>query len=427
MKRPLTEEEKRYLVRKKEAGAMLAEIAEELQCSIWTVQKWWHYHWRGQRPRPRGRPRKGALSTYPLAVREEAKRLKEAHPHWGPAMVKVILREKFGEAVRLPSDSQLAIYFKEVCPDAVQSRQRQQYPEKAPPPVQHPHERWQIDAQEGISFGAEQKATVFNVRDPMAALMIASRAFETTTEKRWRKLTLAEVQDPLRQAFTEWGMPEEIQTDREVVYVGHPEQQFPSYFTLWLVGLGIRHILSRSRRPTDQGAEERNHRTISDMGVKDQVFPDIPAMQEALDLTRHRYNHAYPARAGSCHGEPPLQKHPQAQHSGRPFHPDAEWELFHLERVDAYLAEQTWTRRANENGQVSLNHVLYYLGKSYAGQTVSIRFNPKNRHFIFSTADGHFIKEFPAQKLEKMDIIGRMPVSLRPKQQIQLPLPFEAV
>lgn len=427
MRRPLTEGEKQYIVRRKELGATLREIARELHCSIWTTGKWWRNHKKGEKPRKRGRPRQGTLSTYPAKVRMEAKRLKEQHPHWGPAMVKTVLREQLGEAVQLPSDSQMALYFKEVCPEAVQKRQRQQYPEKAPPPVVRPHERWQIDAQEGIAFGDQRYATILNIRDPLGALMIASQAFETTTEKRWRKLTLEEVKDSMREAFSTWGLPLEIQTDREIVYIGHPEQQFPSYFTLWLVGLGIRHVLSRSRRPTDQGAEERNHRTIDDMALNDQYFDDIPSMQQVLDRTRQRYNHAYPAKAGLCEHEPPLEKHPWAHHSGRPFHPDAEWNLFHMEWVDDYLAQQTWTRQANDNSQVSLNHCVYYLGKDYRNQTVSITFNPHNRHFVFCTQDGDFIKELPVQKLDKADIIGRIPVTLMPSEPIQLPLPFKLV
>ena len=424
---PLTAEEKAYIVRRKEAGATLKTIANELHCSVWTVEKWWRMHQRGETPRSRGRPRRGALSTFPEVLRDKAKQLKESHPHWGAAMVKVKLREQLGEDVTLPSDSQLARYFKEACPEAVQPRQRQQYSAKAPKPVTRPHERWQMDAQEGIAFGDGQIATVLNIRDPVGALMIASRAFETTTEKRWRKLTLEEVQETLREAFATWGMPLEIQTDREVVYVGHPEQQFPSYFTLWLTGLGIRHVLSRPHRPTDQGAEERNHRTIDDMALADRHFSTIASIQEALDQTRFDYNHAYPARAGLCEKEPPLQKHPWAVHSGRVFHPDAEWELFHQEWVDAFLAEQTWTRRVNEKGQVSLNHVLYYLGPEYAHQQVSITFHPHDRTFHFRTQDGSFIKALPAQKLDKADIIGRVPLDMNPTIVFQLPLPLELV
>ena len=163
------------------------------------------------------------------------------------------------------------------------------------------------------------------------------------------------------------------------------------------------------------------------MALADQHFEDIAAMQEALDQANYRYNHAYPARAGNCHHEPPLKKYPWAHHSGRVFHPDAEWDLFHMEWVDAFLAQQTWTRQVTENGQVSLNHCLYYLGKAYRNQRVSITFHPKDRTFHFRTQDGTFIKALPAQKLDKADIIGRVPADLKPALLFQLPLPFELV
>ena len=105
--------------------------------------------------------------------------------------------------------------------------------------------------------------------------MIASQAFLTTTTQRWRKLTLAEIQATLRTAFAQWGLPLEIQTDREVVYVGSADTNFPSAFTLWLTGLGIQHVVSRSRRPTDQAQVERNHRTLGDMAWKDQTLVKI--------------------------------------------------------------------------------------------------------------------------------------------------------
>lgn len=426
MRKPLTEEEKKFILRRKENGATLAQIGEGLHCSIWTIRKWWRRQRDGISVRQRGRPKKGALSTYPLALREEAKRLKQAHRHWGPAMVKVVLQECFGD-IKLPSDSQLAVFFQEVCPEAVQSRQRQQYPEKAPSSVHRPHERWQIDAQEGVAHGDEEYVTVLNVRDPAGALMIASRVFVTTTEKRWRKLTRQEVQAVLRTSFEEWGMPLQIQTDREVVYVGHPQQQFPSLFTLWLAGLGIRHILSRPRRPTDQAAEERNHRTIDDMALHDHYCESLSEMQQMLDLTRQRYNEAYPARAGLCHKQPPLETHPWARHSGRPFHSQAEWDMFHMEWVDEFLADQTWTRQVTENGQLHLNGDLYYVGNCYRNQTVSIRFNPKNRRFIFRTQEGQFIAELPGCKLDKADIIGYAPMNLEPVACFQLPLPLQGV
>jgi hypothetical protein len=46
---------------------------------------------------------------------------------------------------------------------------------------------------------------------------------------------LSETQQSLREDFARWGLPEEIQTDHEGVYVGSADENFPSLFTLWLV------------------------------------------------------------------------------------------------------------------------------------------------------------------------------------------------
>jgi hypothetical protein len=42
-----------------------------------------------------------------------------------------------------------------------------------------------MDSKEAVPVGGSDVATILNVRDPVGALMIASRAFVTTTEKRW--------------------------------------------------------------------------------------------------------------------------------------------------------------------------------------------------------------------------------------------------
>lgn len=88
---------------------------------------------------------------------------------------------------------------------AVQPRQRQQYRERPPAPVHLPHQRWQIDGKEHVLLADQQIVTMLDVRDVAGALMIASRAIVTTSRKGWRKLTLPEVQETLRNAFTEWG------------------------------------------------------------------------------------------------------------------------------------------------------------------------------------------------------------------------------
>jgi hypothetical protein len=162
------------------------------------------------------------------------------------------------------------------------------------------------------------------------------------------------VQETLRTALSQWGLPLEIQTDHEVLFTGAPGTDFPTAFTLWLVGLGLAHVTSRNRRPTDQAQIERNHRTLGDMSWKNQPSPTLAALQSLVDEHRARYNQELPVRAAACHGQPPLVAHPNARHSGRPFGRALEWVLLEPARIDRYLAQFIWVRLVKSNGQISL-------------------------------------------------------------------------
>ena len=424
----LTEAERGQIQRRRQAGASLAQIAMELGCATVTVRKWWRRRRAGQPARPRGRLRQGILSTYPAELVQEAVELKQTHPHWGPANVKLQLKRdaRFG-SMRLPSAARLAALFGARCPTAVQRRVKQAYPNQAVPKARYPHQRWQLDGKERVVLGQGRLVTILTVRDPVGGLMIASQAIDTTTPNGWRKVSLSEVQACLRQAFGEWGRPLEIQTDHEPTYTGPAKTDCPSPFSLWLAGLGIAHVPSRDRRPTDQGAVERSHRTLAEMGWLDQHCADAPQLQIVLDECRRRYNCELPVRASDCQGRPPLVAHPHADHSGRPFHPADEWELFDLGRVDAYLAQFVWTRQVTAAGNVGFADEIYYLGRRSAHQTVSLRFQPGTRSLLCQSADGTVLADWPIRNMGKADLIGYAPVELSGSFCWQLPLSLQGV
>ncbi len=426
-RRGLTEEEKEYIRERKEAGVSLGDIAKELGCSREVVKKWWRYHRTGQKPRPVGRPKKGALSSYAPAVRDKAVEIKLKHPHWGPANVKLELKRALTMSEKeLPSTSGLSALFKTACPEAVQARHRQAYPERPPSRVTWPHQRWQIDGKERVPIGERDLATILDIRDPVGALMIAAQAILTTTAKGWRKVSLREVQATLRAAFTEWGLPLEIQTDHEVVYTGSPTVDFPSHFTLWLIGLGLTHVTSRNRRPTDQPQVERNHRTLADMAYKDEHFDTLDHLQVTLDDRRNRHNQEFPTRAAHCQRRPPLAVYPWASHSARVYHPALEWDLFQLVLVDDFLAQHVWTRLVNDTGCAVIGNHFYYLSQSLRGQTVSVRFVQDCRAFRFQLPDGSLVRDCPSVGLNKEDLIGFIPLEALPVN-FQLPLPLLGV
>jgi transposase-like protein len=424
---PLNQAEKEYIRQQKKAGASLAQIATNMGCSQATTRKWWRIARDQRSVLPRGRPKRGVLSTYPSELAAEAVRLKQGHPHWGPASVKLELKRNpaFSE-LKLPSHARLSAYFQLICPQAVQPRTQRPPQEPKRCKVQSPHQRWQVDGKEGVRVGSDF-VTLLEMRELFCGLMIAAQAFITTTAKRWCHLTLVEVQGAFRQAFQTWGCPLEIQTDHEGVYYNVSDPQFPSLFTLWLVGLGISHVTSRSYRPTDQGAVERNHRTLGDFSWKDEQFHQVADLQLALDQHRQRYNTEFPSQAAHCHQQAPLLTFPTAIFTGRPFHPGQEWDIFNLQWVHNFLAQFVWNRSIATNGIVSLGHTLYPLGRANAGKRVSVRFQPENRCFIFRDPQGVTLAELPAQGLNKEDILGFLPAELALPVGYQFSLPFRGV
>lgn len=423
---PLTQTERDYLVRRKQAGASHREVAQELQCAPETVRKQWKHFRHGNSRRRRGRPVSGILSTYPEDIRQMAISLKTSHPHWGPANVLIELRKQpeLGDQ-RLPSISRLSALFKRCCPEAVQSHlpRKGSATQVVKPAVAH--QCWQIDTKEKIRLGDGELASILEIRDPVSAVMVAAQAFLTSrTRNTCRKLSLDEIRATLRCAFSTWGKPVQIQTDHEVVYAGAPQSDFPTLFSLWLVGLGIEHVLSRRNRPTDQPHIERNHRTLGDLGWKDHPHSNLADLQGQLDADCARYNHEYPAQAADCQGQPPLVRHPEAINSGRPFATECEWTSFSLESVDHYLAGLTWARKVDVNGSTFLGDHAYSLGRIYRSQKVSARFVPEQRAFCFENEQGAWIKNIPAKGLEKSDLTGMIPHELPVGWAVQLTLPW---
>lgn len=424
---PLTEAEKQMIGEWKKGGQSLRQISAELDCSRETVRKWWRCA-RDQRViGGRGCPAHGPASSYSETIREKAIELKEAHPHWGPKKIRLELQFALSlEEKALPSPSRLSVLFKQRCPKAVQIRVRRAF---APSDVQvhGPHQRWQLDTKEGIPLG-NHRAHVDEVRDVYSSVCVASKAFKAQLGKKgWQHLDLKDHRQTLREAFTEMGMPLEIQTDNDPEYHIAMESPFPTYFSLWLIGLGIIHILSRPHRPTDQAHIERHHRTQGDFAWEDQTFEQLEQLQQALDHHRQTYNAYYPSQSAHCHGRPPLSAFPTASTTGRPYHPDLEWDLFDLKRVDAFLAQQVWVRKVAENGIVHLGDHIYNLGRAWRAQLVSVRFCSETRSFRFLNHKGMLIVEHPALGLEKEHLIGLIPVHVPLPVGFQFSLPFVGV
>jgi hypothetical protein len=250
------------------------------------------------------------------------------------------------------------------------------------------HEVWQVDHQEGHHLGDGNIATVCNIRDPYGAAMIASQAFEVKTERRWRKLTREEVRQVLRAGFGEWHtLPDSIQTDNEMGLGGNPNDPFPSWLSLYLAGLGIKHVFIRSHCPTDQPQIERNHRTLDGFTDDEHSRQNMTNFQQSLDQERFLYNHQFPTRASDCNKLPPLQAHPFLLAPHRRYQPEWERVLFDMQRVFDFLATFTFDRKVNRNGQVTLKNLHYTVGLAHAGKDIQVRLDALTQEWLFLERD----------------------------------------
>jgi transposase len=405
--RKLSQSEREQIYLRKQEGYSLSEIAKQMGLSYACVRKWWR---RGNKEgliglleRKRGRAKRGSLSRFAPEIQRISLELKQRHKRWGANRVLVEMKGHPDlTGLKLPSRSCLYMYFHQDCPECLSVwTKHKELPE--PPKANSIHEIWQVDHQEGHRLADGSIATVCNIRDPYGAVMIASQAFEVKTEQRWRKITWEEVRQVLRAGFSEWHtLPDIVQTDNEMGLGGIPNYPFPSWLSLYLAGLGIKHTFIRSHRPTDQPQIERNHRTLDGFTQDEQSRQNMVNFQCALDRERFVYNHHFPARASNCTGQPPLQAHPALLKPLRPFEPEWERVLFNLQRVYDFLATYTFDRKVNRNGQVTLKGIHYTVGLAHKEKQIKVRLDARTKEWIFleSNPDGS------EQELRRQPLLG---------------------
>jgi hypothetical protein len=405
-------------------GYIYAEIAERFEVSKMCVHYWCRHLRDGKDTQTTYRKKPlGLLRRFHPRVRFVILRLRLEHTRWGPNRILAKLRKRPSLlGLKLPSEAEIGRYLH-------QWRRFRRKPKKKPvmersEQATQVHQRWEIDFKVGIRLAADIRVNLFTVRDPVGEAYIGDFVFETRYHKR---IHMEEVRAVLRQCFDRWGtLPDEVQTDGESVLVSSHQSDFPSRFTLWLVGLGIVHRVIKN--VTSNAEVERCHRTVNDYAIVGNEDKSPPALQKVLDQSVYELNYELQSQAEGCHGQPPIVAHPELLRPSRPYQAALELSSFDLGRVDQYLAGFTWFHRVNRNGQVSIGKLQHYsVSQTYAGRDVEVRFDPQDRHFVFSPLGEpkHIIRRKPAKGLNVADLTGLEVWPMGPgPQQLSLPLVF---
>lgn len=433
--RMTTVHQRQEMARLAAAGQPYQAIADQEGVSFWTVRKW------VRRANVAGlaglltqfgRPTSGPMANFDPLVRYVALRLKREHLTWGAAyVVKKMSEHPLLHDKKLPEATTLWRYWRSFG----DRLRKQRHPSEDKLPLAGvAHGVWQLDAKESVPVKGVGATTFNQARDEFGRLTVLHRIHPAEKpDQQIVKLSAEAVQQDCRIAFSQWGLPDAIQTDRASIFVDADPSPFPTPLTLWWVGLGIDHRLIPRHTPKRNGSVERSHRTLNERTLAGQQFSSAEALQAQVDMDWHELNAECPSRARGCHGQPPLLAHPELLVARRPYQPEWELELFELARVYRYLSSQTWTRTVSQNGQVSLGGTHYGLGRSWAEQTVTVSFDAARRQFVFSqvrsqtTAGRRQVALAPvyrdAKGLSVEDLTG-LPAALSelPERQLMFPL-----
>jgi transposase InsO family protein len=430
--RPQTKpEQRREFYARHQAGETYVAIAKGAGVSRECVRYWC----RRQRAGGDGcnqyqRGAKGLLSEFAPVVRYVILRLKLAHPRWGRNRLWFHLGQRSSlRGSKLPDEVQIGRYLHQWLRFR-RPRKRQAAARERPDPPTEVHQQWQLDFKTDIELKDGTLVSMHTVRDPVGEACLTAHLFaHARVHQLPERVPFEQARTTVRLCAARWGtLPDEVQTDSESTLVSTGQDAFPSTFTLWLAGLGIRHRVIRSGRPTDNAEVERCHRTVHDYAVVGQEKYPLPQLQERVDHAIDELLAELPSRAEGCAGRPPLQAHPDLLQARHPFRPEHELAHFDLHRVDAYLATFVWSRKVGRTGQICIGgrHHYYSVGRAYAGHEVFVRFDPTDRHFVFYTDPDqldHEIGRRPARHLtvEELTGLAAWPDGLLPQQ---LPLPF---
>jgi hypothetical protein len=175
----------------------------------------------------------------------------------------------------------------------------------------------------------------------------------------------------------------------------------PTDLVLWLAGLGVAVRANPPRRPQDNGVVERSQGT-GKRWAEPHRAASAAELQGTIDTMDRRQREQYPYRGRASR----LAAHPELAHSGRVYDEAQEPAVWSIERVHDLLSGYVVSRQVDRCGMVSVYNRNYYVGRSYAGKSVFIRFDPQERRWLFHDENNHLLNHHEAKEIEAARIRG---------------------
>lgn len=368
-----------------------------------------------------GRPKLGALSSFPKEYATIINDVRNNNKGFGPDSILEEIEDRFKiPSDKLPNRSTVARYLKE-------KGHVKQYEKHSEMPItslfepKEAHELWQLDGRGNEQVKGLGTVALLDIIDVYSSTY--AQCYPAEIASPFGHPDTVDYKTALRLAFIEFGMPKKLQVDHASVFFENKSKSpFPTLFHLWLTSLGIKLCYSRVHRPTDQAKVERSHQTLYNQILKrEKAFENLEDLLNFCNERRKKLNHRLPSKSNE--GKAPLVAHPTAKHSQRVYTPCLEAELIDMNLVYKFLSEGTWYRKVASNGTVCLGGQVYYISANKAKTELKITFCATSKNLLFHDVKDHCLAQLPIKGISlEILLAGLDRIYQTPNLQLTLPL-----
>jgi len=308
----------------------------------------------------RGRPVKGALSTYSEELRRLIDKLRTAHEGWGASTILVELAEEYNYAQdELPSINAINRYLKQK--GFVKERNLgSRLPSEKCKTAKHFHDLWEMDAEGAVFVSGLNYVSNINIKDSKSK--VHCMAFPVDVSP------------------------------------------FPSKLLLWLIGLKVKLCFISVPPPQKQAMVERSHQTINRQTIRGQHYNYWKELFMFTNKRRKRINEKLPNRL--LGKQAPLVVYPKAIHSGRFYKIEQEEQVIEMNRIYQYLRKCCWYRKTSNVRTLSLAGNIYHLKNAKPKEQIQIKFCNRTKKLVFRNVKEQIIAKLPIKKFTVQDIMG---------------------
>jgi transposase InsO family protein len=263
-------------------GANRRELCRRFGIHPSTGYKWLGRWQAGDEPaelsrRPHTSPKRSspALEAQIIAVRD-------AHPAWGARKIASCLERAGQSPPALSTIHEILRRSGRIKPAAGGAPAALRFEMPAPNML------WQMDFKGWVRLGNDVRCHPLTVVDDHSRYDLCLQA---CADQRGET-----VQDRLKTTFGHYGLPDAIFVDNGSPWSDSSGERW-TWFSVWLLKLGITVIRSRPYHPQSRGKNERFHRTLAAEVFALRRLRDLPDAQCAFDAWREVYNFERPHEA----------------------------------------------------------------------------------------------------------------------------------